>query len=285
MARGKKRKDQELAHNVMANDELQNGLVSVISKATMNCNHCGKEITIALVQEDEDDYVTKQVKKKSKRRVIPKSNIEDVGVEDDNDLVTHTVINKEETNNGENDEEYDEEYDENIDDLEELDGLEESDDEFDEEDFEDEEDSLDDKENFNEDEEDEDNFDDELENEQDEEEETLEEIINAIKDDPGIEEKIDRIAWWREVPRDKKYDPGDVIYNKESDRFGIFVLPAYKEGLARVKVFKIGTKNQLYSRDWFVGLDDLILVKRGSRVKRGFIETKKEFTKRAGKVV
>lgn len=95
----------------------------------------------------------------------------------------------------------------------------------------------------------------------------------------------DRIAWWTSIPKRDRFKTGDILYLVDTDRFGIFIQPSKKEGLVRTRLFKLGSKNETYNRDWYVDFEKLTLVKRGSSIKREFIETEKEYVKRAGKQI
>lgn len=97
--------------------------------------------------------------------------------------------------------------------------------------------------------------------------------------------KLSRIEWFKAIPKKYQLQPGDIVYNYEMDRFGVFVSPSYKDGLARTRLFKIASKTQVYVRDWFINYDALILVKRKGKVRSEFIETEDEFARRAGKTI
>lgn len=117
----------------------------------------------------------------------------------------------------------------------------------------------------------------------DESGENIENVYKVIEDLDMS--KINRVEWFKVVPRKYQLQPGDIVYNYEVDRFGVFISPSYKDGLARTRLFKIGSKDELYARDWFVNYDSLILVKRKDRVRGEFIETDSEFARRAGKSI
>ncbi len=51
-----------------------------------------------------------------------------------------------------------------------------------------------------------------------------------------------------------------------------------------MRLFKVASKENVYTRDWFVPYNALALVKRESTVKRGFVETEREYVRRAGKI-
>ena len=90
------------------------------------------------------------------------------------------------------------------------------------------------------------------------------------------------IIWWMLLPKRERFELGDILYHMKFDRFGLFMQPARKENLIRMRLFKLSSKTKLYTRDWFIGFEDVILVKRGDHIKRGFAETDIEFVKRVG---
>jgi hypothetical protein len=94
-----------------------------------------------------------------------------------------------------------------------------------------------------------------------------------------------KIVWWASVPKRDRLKTADIVYHSELDRFGIFIQPSKKEGLVRTRLFKLGSRTETYTRDWYLGFEDLVLVKRGDTVKREFIETEREYLKRAGKQI
>lgn len=95
--------------------------------------------------------------------------------------------------------------------------------------------------------------------------------------------KYNDIAWWLTIPKRDRFNAGDIVYHLELDRFAVFMQPSRKEGLVRTRILRLGSKSEVYTRDWYMNFEDLTLAKRGTTVKRGFIETEVEFLKRAGK--
>ena len=107
---------------------------------------------------------------------------------------------------------------------------------------------------------------------------TLSEAINEAK-----LKGFGNMPWWFGIPKANRFHTGDVVYNMETDKFGIFLAPTRKEGLARIRLIKANSKTEAYTRDWFVSLTNLALVKHGDTIKRGFSETDNEFVRRAVK--
>lgn len=92
------------------------------------------------------------------------------------------------------------------------------------------------------------------------------------------------MPWYFDIPKKERLHTRDVVYDVDLDRFGIFVSPARKFNLARVRLLKVASKEDVYTRDWFVPYESLALVKRGDNIKRGFVETDREYVRRAGKI-
>jgi hypothetical protein len=107
---------------------------------------------------------------------------------------------------------------------------------------------------------------------------TISEILSEVD-----QNAFKNIAWWMSLPKRERYTPGDILYHIKFDRFGMFVQPARKEGLIRMRLFKLGSKTEVYTRDWFIDFEDVVLVKRGDHIKRGFAETEVEYVKRVGR--
>jgi hypothetical protein len=113
--------------------------------------------------------------------------------------------------------------------------------------------------------------------------ENEEKEINDFRDlvDEVVDEtdhkKIKKIEWWNGLPRKERFKTGDIVYDTSTDHFGIFVEPAKKEGLIKLRLFKLGTKHDVYTRDWYLEFDNIQLVKRGVNIKRGFIENENMF--------
>jgi hypothetical protein len=99
-------------------------------------------------------------------------------------------------------------------------------------------------------------------------------------------DEIRDLEWYKEIPYRYRLKPGDIVYNTNHDRFGIFIQPSTnRAGLGKVRFFKIGTKYETYTRDWYLDYRNLVLVKRKDKLQSGFVETKQEFFKRAGKTI
>lgn len=92
------------------------------------------------------------------------------------------------------------------------------------------------------------------------------------------------MPWYFDIPKKERLRTRDIVYNVDLDRFGIFVAPARKYNLARMRLLKVGSKEDVYTRDWFVPYESLALVKRSDNIKRGFVETDREYVRRAGKI-
>jgi hypothetical protein len=93
------------------------------------------------------------------------------------------------------------------------------------------------------------------------------------------------LDWWFQIPKKERFRPGDVIYDTAMDRFGLVIHPARKIGLMRVRLLKVGSKTELYTRDWFLKLDNLTLVKRSDKLQKGFAETEDEYLRRSGRTL
>lgn len=106
-------------------------------------------------------------------------------------------------------------------------------------------------------------------------EQTLQEAIDEAK-----LKGFSNMPWWFGIPKANRFHTGDVVYNQETDKFCIFLAPTRKEGKARVRLIKDGKKNETYTRDWFVDVANLTLVKHGDTFKRGFGETDTEYIRR-----
>lgn len=117
------------------------------------------------------------------------------------------------------------------------------------------------------------------ENDQSNEPQDLEGLIAEVQR-KGFED----MPWWFDVPKKERLRSGDVIYHMGLDRFGIFISPARKHDLVRIRLLKVSSKVAVYTRDWFVPFESLILVKRDDSIKRGFVETDHEYVRRAGKI-
>lgn len=115
--------------------------------------------------------------------------------------------------------------------------------------------------------------------------EGFEELVSSVVDnvDPS---KYKKTEWWNALRRGDKFFQGDIVFNEEIERFGIFVAPALKENLIRVRLFKRNTKYDIYTRDWFVDYDKTTLVKRrtSDNVQKGFVDTNKEFLERPDRI-
>jgi hypothetical protein len=118
----------------------------------------------------------------------------------------------------------------------------------------------------------------------DEKDEELDDIIARAINDVD-DKKFKNSAWWVSIPKRDRFKAGDIIYHVNLDRFGIFIQPCRKEGLVRLRLFKLRSKTETYTRDWYLDFDDVMLVKRGKYVKPGFVETPDEFAKRAGRQI
>jgi len=103
-------------------------------------------------------------------------------------------------------------------------------------------------------------------------EELIDEIIKDV--DP---KKSKKISWWASLPKKERFNSGDIVYDTSIKHFSIFVEPAKKEGLVKLRLFKLGTKFDVYTRDWYLEFDNIQLVKRGEQMKRGFAESENEF--------
>lgn len=112
-------------------------------------------------------------------------------------------------------------------------------------------------------------------------ESTTEDVILEVTD--GIDYRSwKNLEWWNEIPKQDQFRLGDIVFLTNGiNKFGVFVEPARKEGLLRIRLFKKHTKVDVYSRDWFINFDVVELVKRKSRLSRGYVETDMEFIKRA----
>ncbi len=107
----------------------------------------------------------------------------------------------------------------------------------------------------------------------------LEGITGEIIEDVDLK-NWKNLEWWMNIPSKDRFKVGDIIFINNLKKFGIFIEPARKEGLIKLRLFKKRTKVDVYSRDWYLDFYSIDLVKRGSKVKRGYIETEEEFIKR-----
>lgn len=104
----------------------------------------------------------------------------------------------------------------------------------------------------------------------------LEDLIDEIIKDIDTK-KAKKIAWWASLPHKEQFRAGDIVYDTSIDHFDVFVEPAKKEGLIKLRLFKVGSKKDVYTRDWYLEFDNIQLVKRGSHLKRGFTENDNTF--------
>ena len=109
-------------------------------------------------------------------------------------------------------------------------------------------------------------------------EQNFELLVNSVIDEVK-NERFNDIDWWSSMPLRKKFRPGDIVFNNEYERFGIFLAPALKENLIKVFLFKKNTKFAVYNREWYIGFDETFLVKRrkSEKIMKGFIDTPQEF--------
>ena len=89
--------------------------------------------------------------------------------------------------------------------------------------------------------------------------------------------KIEKITWWNNIPKKERFILGDIIYCDRIDKFGVFAGPSRKEGLIKLRPFKYKTKDNIHNRDWYLSFEEVVLVKRYDKLKRGFFETEKQF--------
>ena len=117
-------------------------------------------------------------------------------------------------------------------------------------------------------------------NETDEENENvkgeLEDLIEEVTSDVD-QKKNKKIGWWNSLPKKEQFRTGDIVFDTSIGHFGIFVEPAKKGGLVKIRLFKLNSKKDIYTRDWYLEFNNIQLVKRGQRIKRGFSENENTF--------
>lgn len=112
----------------------------------------------------------------------------------------------------------------------------------------------------------------------------LEDLIDEITSDVD-QRKNKKIGWWNNLPKKEQFKAGDIVFDISTGHFGIFVEPARKEGLVKIRLFKLGSKKDVYTRDWYLEFDNIQLAKRGQSIKRGFSENDHTFLIRGRKFI
>lgn len=106
----------------------------------------------------------------------------------------------------------------------------------------------------------------------------LNEIVEQVKNNCDLKQ-IKSITWWKQLPRDKKFNIGDVVFISQINKYGIISSPAKKEGLVKIVMLKKHISKGSYNREWYVPLSELQLVRRHSKIQKGFICVHNKFYK------
>lgn len=96
-------------------------------------------------------------------------------------------------------------------------------------------------------------------------------IVSSIKE--FTDEKEDVPEWWKMLTKKDRYQIGDVVLLNDSNKYAVFCGPAKKEGLVKLNIIKKRLSKGFYSRNWYVSLDDIELVRRKDRITSNFICT------------